>query len=109
MNTENGGKLWVHIVVILSRTVQCQDGVHAGQNIVWNHISILKSYAPTIFWFLNYENEIDILLDSAALMGMILSALIIIQGSANMIMMTTIWVLYHSIVRLVFNQYTYFL
>ena len=65
----------------------------------------LKSYAPTIFWFLNYENEIDILLDSAALMGMILSALIIIKGSANMIMMSTIWILYHSIVRLVFNQY----
>ena len=68
-------------------------------------LTILKSYAPTIFWFLNYENEIDILLDSAALMGMILSALIIIKGSANMIMMSTIWILYHSIVRLVFNQY----
>ena len=69
------------------------------------YIWTLKSYAPTIFWLLNYENEIDILLDSAALMGMILSALIIIKGSANMIMMTTIWILYHSIVRLVFNYF----
>ena len=70
-------------------------------------LTTLKSYAPTIFWFLNYENEIDILLDSAALMGMILSALIIIKGSANMIMMSTIWILYHSIVRLVFNIYDF--
>jgi len=65
------------------------------------------SYAPTIFWFLNYENEIDILLDSAALMGMVLSALIIIKGSANMIMMSTIWILYHSIVSVGQRWYSF--
>ena len=61
------------------------------------------SYAPTIFWFFNFKDEIDILLDSAALIGMILSALILIKGAANMIIMITIWMLYHSIVSLVFK------
>ncbi|KAG8433304.1 hypothetical protein GDO86_017549, partial [Hymenochirus boettgeri] len=40
----------------------------------------------------------DTHLDSIALVGLTISAFILVTGCANMILMVTLWILYHSIV-----------
>ncbi|XP_044159029.1 lipase maturation factor 1 isoform X1 [Bufo gargarizans] len=55
------------------------------------------SHAPTLLWVLDWST-MDTHLDNIALLGLVISASILITGCANMIMMGTLWILYHSIV-----------
>uniref|UniRef100_A0A8C5HEC7 Lipase maturation factor n=1 Tax=Gouania willdenowi TaxID=441366 RepID=A0A8C5HEC7_GOUWI len=56
------------------------------------------AYTPTIIWFLDWS-DMDTNLDVMALVGMALSLFVLVTGMANMVMMITLWVLYHSLVR----------
>ena len=67
---------------------------HAGESILSRF-----TYAPTLLWLFDYEDHIDTLLDVLACTGLALSGLIVITGSANIVLMITLWVLYHSIVN----------
>ncbi|KAM8960368.1 lipase maturation factor 1 [Pelodytes ibericus] len=55
------------------------------------------SYAPTLFWLLDWSH-MDAHLDNVALVGLGVSAYVLVKGHANMILMTTLWILYHSLV-----------
>ncbi|XP_073504534.1 lipase maturation factor 1 [Phyllobates terribilis] len=55
------------------------------------------SHAPTVLWLLDWST-MDAHLDNIALLGLVVSAFIVITGCANMILMGALWVLYHSIV-----------
>ncbi|KAM4819884.1 LOW QUALITY PROTEIN: lipase maturation factor 1 [Thomomys bottae] len=56
------------------------------------------SYAPTIFWLLDWSN-MNFNLDLLALLGLGISAFILVTGCANMILMAVLWVLYLSLVN----------
>ncbi|XP_053551237.1 lipase maturation factor 1 [Bombina bombina] len=56
------------------------------------------SHAPTLFWFLDWS-QIDTHLDNIALVGLVISMFILLSGCANMVLMTTLWILYHSLVN----------
>ena len=58
----------------------------------------MYSYAPSLLWFVDWQNQIDFYLEAFAMVGMIISAIGVIKGASNMIFMTTLWMLYHSIV-----------
>ncbi|TKS90138.1 Lipase maturation factor 1 [Collichthys lucidus] len=45
-----------------------------------------------------YWSDMDANLDGIALAGMALSAFVLVTGMANMVIMVTLWVLYHSLV-----------
>lgn len=53
---------------------------------------------PSILMFLDEANY-DHALNLIALSGITISVLIILQGAANMLIMTTLWILYHSLVN----------
>ena len=57
------------------------------------------AYAPTLIWLLDYENNIDKILEYLAVAGMSLSALVFVIGGANIPIMLILWTLYHSIVN----------
>ncbi|XP_035001971.1 lipase maturation factor 1 isoform X1 [Hippoglossus stenolepis] len=56
------------------------------------------AYTPSILWFLDWSH-MDANLDGIALVGMALSAFVLVTGMANMVIMATLWVLYHSLVN----------
>ncbi|XP_022092556.1 lipase maturation factor 1-like [Acanthaster planci] len=56
------------------------------------------SFAPTVLWFVDTEGTVDYWLDVLAYAGIALSALVLLLGSANMVVMATLWLLYHSLV-----------
>lgn len=56
------------------------------------------AYTPSILWFLDWS-YMDANLDGIALAGMALSMLVLVTGTANMVIMFTLWVLYHSLVN----------
>ncbi|TDG98365.1 hypothetical protein EPR50_G00217230 [Perca flavescens] len=56
------------------------------------------AYTPSILWLLDWS-DMDANLDAIALGGMALSALVLVTGMANMVIMVTLWVLYHSLVN----------
>ncbi|KAI6646711.1 Lipase maturation factor 1 [Oopsacas minuta] len=53
---------------------------------------------PTLLWFVE-EHHIDFWLDAIAWSGVILSSVVLILGASNMIIMVTLWLLYHSLVN----------
>ncbi|KAK1164750.1 lipase maturation factor 1 isoform X1 [Acipenser oxyrinchus oxyrinchus] len=55
------------------------------------------SYTPTILWFLDWS-DMDANLDCIALLGLGLSTFVLLTGCANMIIMSLLWILYHSLV-----------
>ncbi|XP_015239114.1 PREDICTED: lipase maturation factor 1 [Cyprinodon variegatus] len=55
------------------------------------------AYTPSILWFLDWSS-MDTNLDCIALLGMALSGFVLVTGTANMLIMGTLWVLYHSLV-----------
>ena len=61
---------------------------------LWN----MLNSAPTLIWFLDYEVNIDKILEYFALSGLCLSALVFVIGGANIPIMLIIWSLYFSIV-----------
>lgn len=54
---------------------------------------------PTLLWAVNPEN-IDFYLDLVAYAGILISLFILYFGCANMFMMLTLWILYHSLVNI---------
>jgi hypothetical protein len=53
--------------------------------------------APTLLWFTGCS---DWMLQAISVLGMVLAAIPAIFGSANMILLSTLWILYHSYVQL---------
>ncbi|XP_074520183.1 lipase maturation factor 1 [Halichoeres trimaculatus] len=56
------------------------------------------TYTPSILWMLDWGN-MDANLVGLALVGMALSAFVLLTGMANMVIMVTLWVMYHSLVN----------
>lgn len=56
------------------------------------------SYAPTIFWLLDWSDT-NTRLDAVAVLGLGISSFVLIAGCANMLLMATLWVLYLSLVN----------
>ena len=67
---------------------------HRGATL-WDRFQI----APTVIWFLDYDTHIDVILDILAYAGLVLSGFVVLWGAANIPLMLTIWMLYHSIVN----------
>ena len=62
---------------------------------------------PTVFWFFNWSDNIDQLLEITSLVGITLSVLVFLMGAANSFIMFILWVLYHSIVNIGQNWYSF--
>lgn len=58
----------------------------------------LFSAVPTLLWWVDDDN-IDLALDVIAWCGLILSAVVIVMGSSNVIISSLLWLLYHSLVN----------
>ena len=56
-------------------------------------------HVPTLLW-LGYPDydDLDSVLDGLSLVGMIISVVVMVLGSANMLLMTLLWMLYFSLV-----------
>ena len=54
---------------------------------------------PTLFWFLDSYDNMDYYLDLTAMIGMVISLIVFVLGSANALLMFSLWILYHSIVN----------
>lgn len=67
----------------------------------------LLQVAPTILWFFNYRDTIDVLLDGLAYVGLALSAFVLIWGAGNIPMILIIWIIYHSIVNVGQRWYSF--
>lgn len=67
---------------------------HFGRNQMTAFMNV-----PTLLLFMN-EEHIDWWLDTVALCGISLSVVVLIAGAANMFVMLTLWILYHSIVNI---------
>ena len=72
--------------------------------LIKNHFSqnsMLQTYVntPTLLLFIN-ESEINFWLDAVAFTGLVLSGFVLFMGSANMLIMTALWLLYHSLVNI---------
>ncbi|CAL8306921.1 unnamed protein product [Boreogadus saida] len=55
------------------------------------------AYTPSLLWFTDWT-AMDGNLAAIALLGLLLSGLVLLSGTANMLVMGTLWVLYHSLV-----------
>ncbi|XP_028991442.2 lipase maturation factor 1 isoform X2 [Betta splendens] len=67
---------------------------YVGGKVGWAALG----YAPSVLWFLDWT-DMDSNLDGVALLGMGLSGFVLVTGMANMVIMVTLWVLYHSLVN----------
>lgn len=67
----------------------------------------LLQVAPTILWFFNYRDNIDVLLDGLAYVGLALSAFVLIWGAGNIPMILIVWIIYHSIVNVGQRWYSF--
>ncbi|XP_040885355.1 lipase maturation factor 1 [Toxotes jaculatrix] len=77
----------------------CKSYLNSVKRYVGGKIGMAAlAYTPSILWFLDWEN-MDSNLDGIALVGMALSAFVLVTGMANMVIMVTLWVLYHSLVN----------
>uniref|UniRef100_A0A8C2H0F0 Lipase maturation factor n=1 Tax=Cyprinus carpio TaxID=7962 RepID=A0A8C2H0F0_CYPCA len=77
----------------------CKDYLRSVKRYVGGKIGFAAlAYTPSVLWFMDW-NEMDANLDGIALAGMALSGFVLIMGSANMIIMGVLWILYHSIVN----------
>lgn len=56
------------------------------------------SYAPTVLWLLDWSH-MDANLDALALLGLGISAFVLVTGCANMLLMAVLWILYTSLVN----------
>lgn len=77
----------------------CKTYLHSVKRYVGGKIGAAAlAYTPSVLWFLDWS-AMDANLDGVALLGMALSALVLVTGTANMLIMATLWVLYHSLVN----------
>ncbi|XP_071533654.1 lipase maturation factor 1-like isoform X3 [Panulirus ornatus] len=54
--------------------------------------------APTLLWLAEPWNEVNPWLDGLAVVGMVVSSIVMVFGAANMFIMVLLWILYHSLV-----------
>uniref|UniRef100_A0A1A7XB97 Lipase maturation factor n=1 Tax=Iconisemion striatum TaxID=60296 RepID=A0A1A7XB97_9TELE len=77
----------------------CKNYLNSVKRYVGGKIGLAAlAYTPSILWFLDWSN-MDANLDGIALVGMALSGFVLMTGMANMVIMVTLWVLYHSLVN----------
>ncbi|XP_072229460.1 lipase maturation factor 1 [Leuresthes tenuis] len=77
----------------------CKNYLNSVKRYVGGKIGMAAlAYTPSILWFLDW-NHMDANLDGIALVGLALSGFVLITGMANMVIMVTLWVLYHSLVN----------
>ena len=55
------------------------------------------AYTPSLLWFMDWSS-MDANLAGLALLGLLLSGFVLLSGTANMVIMGTLWVLYQSLV-----------
>jgi hypothetical protein len=67
----------------------------------------LFAQIPTLFWFLDSWDKLDHILDLTALTGMILSLIIFIKGAGNVVILGSLWIMYHSIVNVGQSWYSF--
>lgn len=56
-------------------------------------------HVPTLLWFGAPWDDMDQVLDGIALTGAGLAVVVLVTGAANMLVMATLWILYHSLVN----------
>ncbi|XP_054604985.1 lipase maturation factor 1 isoform X2 [Nothobranchius furzeri] len=77
----------------------CKNYLNSVKRYVGGKIGLeALAYTPSILWFLDWSS-MDANLDGMALVGMALSGFVLVTGMANMVIMVTLWVLYHSLVN----------
>ncbi|XP_076615187.1 lipase maturation factor 1 isoform X3 [Chaetodon auriga] len=77
----------------------CKNYLNSVKRYVGGKIGMAAfAYTPSILWLLDWS-DMDANLDAIALVGMALSAFVLVTGMANMVIMVTLWVLYHSLVN----------
>lgn len=77
----------------------CKSYLNSVKRYVGGKIGLAAlAYTPSILWFLDWS-DMDANLDGVALVGMALSGFVLVTGMANMVIMVTLWVLYHSLVN----------
>ncbi|XP_034050097.1 lipase maturation factor 1 [Thalassophryne amazonica] len=77
----------------------CRDYLDSVKRYVGGKIGVAAlAYTPSILWFMDWSN-MDANLDGVALLGLVLSGFVVATGMANMVMMATLWLLYHSLVN----------
>ncbi|XP_061120892.1 lipase maturation factor 1-like [Syngnathus typhle] len=77
----------------------CKSYLNSVKRYVGGKIGMgALAYTPSILWFLDWSN-MDANLDAIALLGMTFSGFILVTGMANMVIMGSLWVLYHSLVN----------
>uniref|UniRef100_A0A8D3C447 Lipase maturation factor n=1 Tax=Scophthalmus maximus TaxID=52904 RepID=A0A8D3C447_SCOMX len=75
----------------------CKGYLNSVKRYVGGKIGMAAlAYTPSILWFFDW-GDMDANLDGIALVGMALSAFVLVTGMANMVVMVTLWVLYHSL------------
>ncbi|GFN93000.1 lipase maturation factor [Plakobranchus ocellatus] len=67
-----------------------------GRSNSWS----LLSAAPTVFWFVNFEKDLDFWLDVVAWLGLAIAAFLMLSGAGNWPLLTLEWILYHSLVNI---------
>lgn len=77
----------------------CKTYLNSVKRYVGGKIDLAAlAYTPSVLWFLDWS-DMDANLDGIALVGMALSGFVLVTGMANMVIMFTLWVLYHSLVN----------
>uniref|UniRef100_A0A669ECP1 Lipase maturation factor n=1 Tax=Oreochromis niloticus TaxID=8128 RepID=A0A669ECP1_ORENI len=77
----------------------CKSYLRSVKRYVGGKIGMAAmAYTPSVLWFLDWS-DMDANLDGIALLGMALSGFVLVMGMANMVIMLTLWVLYHSLVN----------
>lgn len=77
----------------------CRSYLNSVKRYVGGKIGLAAlTYTPSVLWFLDWSN-MDANLDGIALVGVTLSGFVLLTGMANMVVMATLWVLYHSLVN----------
>ncbi|KAM6964138.1 LOW QUALITY PROTEIN: lipase maturation factor 1 [Tautogolabrus adspersus] len=77
----------------------CKSYLNSVKRYVGGKIGLAAfTYTPSILWLLDWS-DMDANLDGLALLGMALSAFVLVTGMANMVIMVILWVLYHSLVN----------
>uniref|UniRef100_A0A3Q1HL37 Lipase maturation factor n=1 Tax=Acanthochromis polyacanthus TaxID=80966 RepID=A0A3Q1HL37_9TELE len=77
----------------------CKNYLNSVKRYVGGKIGMAAlAYTPSLLWFMDWS-DMDANLDGIAVVGMVLSGFVLVTGMANMIIMITLWVLYHSLVN----------
>ncbi|XP_029953765.1 lipase maturation factor 1 [Salarias fasciatus] len=77
----------------------CKSYLNSVKRYVGGKIGVAAlAYTPSVLWFLSWS-DMDANLDGVALAGMALSGFVLVTGTANMLIMAALWVLYHSLVN----------